>query len=490
MVLRSLTSFGRVDAESDNGLADFFVETPSYQSIENQQRLVVVGRKGAGKTAIHSMLLEGSKKWSNVFVAGLDFRNYPWELHAAAGPSESSGPEQYAPLWQLLILVELSKLVLRDGPQQSGREAWQARRSLKRFIKRNWGGVDARVSQMFTRSSYSLTVEPKALGFSLFSFRRERVPKERLAGSLGNVNSALREVLKKLMVPDISYFVLLDDLDGGFSGDDRVSHNRLIALLMAARESQIWAQKAGLKFLPVVFMRSDIYAALKFPTKNRITADALERIAWSEQKTGPASLRKLIDKRIEAAISYDSADPWHEVFLDGDLIDSIPLYEFMAARTHRRPRDMIRLANGCLEEANREQAARIGAEHVLAALPKYATYLLDEISDAAHQSVPDWEEHLMTLRRMETIRFDRAAFAAEHEKGPSEASVDHALRDLYLFGVIGYTQGKNVVYAHYNDAGLDAGATHFEVHPGLWPELGPASPDGRPGEGDRGQAVG
>lgn len=483
MVLRSLTSFGKVDAESDIGLADFFIETPSYTDIENQNRLLVVGRKGAGKTAIYSTLLRRSQTtWNDVFASGLDFRNYPWDLHDAACSAVSSDSERYAPLWQFLILIELSKLVLRQEPKQPGRDGRRAQRRLKRFIKRNWGTVDTKVAQIFTRTSYKLTVEPKAFGFSLFSLNREKVPREKLAVSLASVNEWLCDTLATILDRESLYFVLLDDLDGDFGADDAAARDRLIGLLVAAREIRIWARTSRLPFTPVVFMRSDIYATLRFPSKNKISTGDLEEIAWSDEEDNPTSLKALIAQRVAAVIGYASNDPWREVFT-GESIDGNSLYEFMAAHTHLRPRDMIQLANACLDCANGAQASHIGANHIQAALPAYSKYLLNELTDAAHQSVTDWDEHIMTLRRIGEPSFDRAKFAKEHELGSSDASVDHSLRDLYGFGAIGYVQGSNVIFAHASDSAIDSGATLFEVHPGIQAALGLTSRLD-PGEGD------
>ena len=473
MVLRSLKSFGKVDAESDYGLTEFFLETPSYRRIETQERLVVSGHKGAGKTAISSMLLNRAKtkRWSNFLAAGLDFRNYPWDIHDATCPAGSSDSERYAPLWEFLILVELAKLIVREEADPADPKARRARKKLKRFIKRNWGDTESSVGQILSRATYKLTVQPEAFGFSLFSLSREKVPREQLATSLGNIITWLKRMLETALHRESSYFVLLDDLDGGFRAHEPSTKDRLVGVLVAAREIRIWASTEKLPFVPVVFMRSDIYATLQFTAKNKITAEDLERIAWSDAEAGPASLKRLIDQRIAAAIEYKERDPWSEVFAE-ELIGGRSLYEFMVSRTHLRPRDMIKLANLCLEQANEDRAERIGARHVEAALPVYSGYLLDELADAAHQSVPDWEEHLMTLRRLGCTTFGEDEFKAEHEHGSSTDTSGHALRDLYRFGAVGYEQGGSIVFAHDSDAGLDAGAMRFEVHPGLWDALG------------------
>jgi hypothetical protein len=478
MVLRSLQSFGEGNAESDSGLSDFFIETPSYKGIENQRRLVVVGRKGAGKTAIYSMLLErAEQRWSNFLAVGLGFEDYPWHLHDAACPNEMPTNDQYASLWQFLILVETSKLVLRKGKQRYDRSARRARRRLKRFIKRNWGSVDAKVSQMFARSVYNLTLEPSAFGFKLFSLKRENVPREELASSLTAVNGWLREVLVELVDPASSYFVLLDDLDDGFDASNPAANSPLVGLLLAAREVRNWAAKKKLQLTPVVFMRSDIYSELRFPSKNKIT-EIHENIAWSEFADDPASLKTLIDRRIRAALPFETEDPWREVFTS-EMIDGLPLYAFMASRTHRRPRDMIKLANLSLARANSDAAQKIARKHVEAALPAFSKYLLGEVADPAHQLVPEWREHVMTIKRLGRSCFSRADFRAAHEASPSDANCDHVLEHLYVFGVIGYVQGDNIVYAHHDDDPLDAGASHYEVHPGLRPALLSVSTNGR-----------
>ena len=71
--LTDIEEFGRIDAESEELLAEFFLRTDAYQRIEDQERLVVVGRKGTGKTAIYKILQERVAHYTNTFGTGLQF---------------------------------------------------------------------------------------------------------------------------------------------------------------------------------------------------------------------------------------------------------------------------------------------------------------------------------------------------------------------------------------------------------------------------------
>src|SRR5687767_5960786 len=110
--LDRIPEFGRIDAESEDQLGAFFLRTEAYQRIEDQKRLVVVGRKGTGKTAIYKVLAERPDAFIDVFVAPLRFRDYPWGTHAQVQDNAAAPVERYSSSWKFLILVELAKMVL------------------------------------------------------------------------------------------------------------------------------------------------------------------------------------------------------------------------------------------------------------------------------------------------------------------------------------------------------------------------------------------
>src|SRR4051794_24710193 len=114
-LLRLIPEFGRIDAESEAQLSDFFIRTDAYARVEDQDHIVVVGRKGTGKTAIYKTLLQRQNNYNNYFVAGLQFRDYPWGVHQEVRDTTAAPVERYSASWKFLILVELSKLILTSA---------------------------------------------------------------------------------------------------------------------------------------------------------------------------------------------------------------------------------------------------------------------------------------------------------------------------------------------------------------------------------------
>src|SRR5215216_5799382 len=141
-LIRQMREFGRIDAEAELQLADFFVRTDAYRRIFQQEHVVVVGRKGTGKTAIYKALQQQSTGLARTHVVGLQFKNYPWQAHSEVEDATVAPIERYTESWQFLILVELAKLALLSPRFMAATERAQAaRESVERFIEANWGEV-------------------------------------------------------------------------------------------------------------------------------------------------------------------------------------------------------------------------------------------------------------------------------------------------------------------------------------------------------------
>ena len=51
-VLDSISNFGAIDAESDDKLIEYFIESPELDKLKNYEKGIVLGRKGSGKTDV------------------------------------------------------------------------------------------------------------------------------------------------------------------------------------------------------------------------------------------------------------------------------------------------------------------------------------------------------------------------------------------------------------------------------------------------------
>jgi hypothetical protein len=471
MDLSALTTFGLGDAESEQRLAAYFLETPSYEGIEAGRRLVVCGRKGSGKTAIYRTLLERAAAWSNVHAVGIPFDGYASPLVTSDDRdrvSVGSVTEQ----WRFVLLLELAKLVLRTGIAVGSR---RRKRQLRRFIENNWGDLDGELHATFAPAKYSFVLEPTAFGFSLGSLRRERIPREQLGAILPRVNLWLKATLGSMLPEeDAQIFLLLDDLDAGWDAEDATARARIVGLLVAARDVRIWAAPLRCAVLPVLFLRSDVLAEVQFEGKNKVITDLVEHIRWQGEDHAEADLRCLLVQRIQALIGSRYEVGWDDVFEAYD--ETQPnVYDAMVALTQLRPRDMIELANFALKQAQATRAPRIGRNHVEASLPEYSAYLLREIADVAHQGAASWPTCEMTLRRMGLRQFTRPQLEAAHG---NSATVEQTLRTLYIHGTIGYWQREQLVFGFQEELPFDPSASTYEIHPGLCCALGVTEPSG------------
>lgn len=478
--LDDIEEFGRIDAESERFLQEFFIKTDAYARVEDQEHIIVVGRKGTGKTAIYEVLLERASKVPNLFGTGLKFRDYPWGIHDQVKDTNAAPVERYTNSWTFLVLVELAKLALTDQSRVFGvnSDEARARTALERFVTTNWGSVRFEFKDIFRRNQYQFEFNPQFAASGIGTIRRHTVPRGELGSKLTEANRWLRACLERVLSSDNWYYLLFDELDIGYDPSDDEYGQRLTGLLLAARDVYKWANDADFAVGPIVFLRSDIYDALSFPDKNKLTRNLVEVLSWTDELSGENSLKALIDQRIRVLLHVDSSDPWLEVFDDAVMRGTQHKAKHIASRTYLRPRDMIQFCNACLTRAKSAGSERITNEAVVAARRPYSEYLIQELDDEIHATYPDWERYLDVLRRIHVTRFERTEFDkafATLNLSKLGLTEGEALEMLYRFGVIGFTKfggsgygGSSVAFSYRDEMiNFDPGASMFTVHPGL-----------------------
>ena len=97
--LRDFSTFGEIAAEDDPVL-DYFLTTSAVSEIATGKTLLVLGRKGSGKTALVKHFTETQPKTHGL---PLSLRNYPWNAHAALIDKGASDTEAYVASWSLQI---------------------------------------------------------------------------------------------------------------------------------------------------------------------------------------------------------------------------------------------------------------------------------------------------------------------------------------------------------------------------------------------------
>jgi hypothetical protein len=467
--LRGLSSFGDVAAE-DDAVLDYFLATDAVKDIAENRVFLVLGRKGAGKTAIVRHFSEGT---TSTVSRALSLRGYPWTLHAQRIDRGASEIESYVSTWRYLLASQLAALVLSKVGEGAGAEA----RSIREFFRENYGEPGVALSELLRPQRLKLSkfsLEPTVLGNKLGGIALERSSTDLSLGLELNalttsLLNAARALCARAKLPSV--LLHLDELDQGLSSLDEPRARMLIGLILAARTLRQELQGMGTKVNTVVYLRSDLWNDLEFSDKNKISQTATLHLAWDSE-----SLKRLVNARLNAKLGRGAT--WDTVAEPDLMRGSQTKWNHILARTFLRPRDVIKFLNAMLEraKARSEEPLVFSNEDTVDSRDAYSQYLKDELDDEILPHWAKWEEALQACSAIATVTFEREQFVQEYEERRSSrnpVTADDALEQLYRFSVIGYERrsgyGGSSWAFQYTDpeVGWDRSAKRFKVHLGL-----------------------
>ena len=490
--LGSIENFGAIDADNDDLLLESFEDHEAFQRALARSRFLLVGRKGSGKTAIFKKMLTISRP--DYFCFGHTFSDYPWHHHNLQARVGIPDYDRFTHSWKYLIFLTTAKIVLNhDQSLPHSDTAMDAMARVERFVIDTYGTRDPDVTQIFTPTK-RLKLKPHfELDWKILKagVAPESVPMEELPTIVQELNANLLTYIMATLNPEHEYFICFDQLDLGFDPTNKDYADRLIGLLLAARDINIAARNAWKKFFVVVFLRDDIYDNLHFEDKNKITENFISLIEWDTPRTDK-TLKQLMEKRFAVLLADSKSEQarWESVFNEQqEMPGHQTKYQHILDRTYLRPRDMIRFCNSTLKAFKvRVQLPAPGQifenTDVHEARPDYSHYFVNELDDEIHKHVPRYREYLEVLRGLGTWQFDKAAFSGQFnatvEAGDGEVAIDTALRQLYEFSVIGFYRpggrgygGSEYVFRYKEPrTKYDPAAVRFRVHPGLIDVLG------------------
>lgn len=107
---------GKLSAERDDNLINYFFDNGVLKNvIEKPSSFLILGRKGAGKTALFRYLTTNPKQFleNDEVLVSLSFEDYNWRVHSLLSNEYAAESLAYKQSWKFVILVEVIKAYLK-----------------------------------------------------------------------------------------------------------------------------------------------------------------------------------------------------------------------------------------------------------------------------------------------------------------------------------------------------------------------------------------
>lgn len=457
----SKVDFGRYDAESDPNLLEYFLVTGTTKDAAGGAQLVI-GRKGAGKTALFKHLFATLDSR----VVDLDLTEYVFQVHKKLLDSGLSREFAYTSSWRLLILSAMFARVRDDLPKVDRRKGDDALKAIG--LGKNGGAFRAMLDWLARVRKVKLpSVTGVADGGSLeLDSKTESVLDTATADGL----SALEDVLAAECIRQ-PVTVLLDRLDDAWDGS-KESLDLITGAVRATRALALRLPQSGPS--PVVtFLRTDLWEKLSFNDRNKMSQDIIF-LDWS---TG--ELEDVIDRRVVKSAGVKEGHGWETAFTQSEMRQRASAKTYVLKRTIGRPRDVVAFSTFALKEARTNGHERIESDDIYAAEKRYSKHALDELRDEIERHVGDFAEVVNTLKGLGKRTFSASDWQQSAiSNGMSGQEAERVLEQLFEASAVGVhraggaTGGSRTTFRYQDRHLRSTDEALLQVHLAFVRELG------------------
>jgi hypothetical protein len=458
--------FGQVSAERDEHLSEYFYENGVLQNvIDDRHQFLILGRKGAGKTAVFSHFSDNSQKYlkpGDVSIS-LSLQNYSWDVHNLLASEGKASSLAYIQSWKYVIYLLAIKELSANG------NTHKALKKAAGVIGRIYSSPAPNLAEVVGQKllqlsslklpSGGLDLEGGALdslsasgGEVTFNdVKNDSTLQGALNRSVERLTDYFETALLATMESGGRVFVTFDRIDEAWDTASFESSQRVISGLIGAAETISSRFKGSLR--PVIFLREDIFDTLDLNDKNKLRSDCGQLLAWSRE-----SLSRLILDRVNFFARRAGQDEFsriEQVFDREQMRQQRAPFDYISLRTMQRPRDFIRffqLVKGDMKERLENpydeepvDEVHLECQAIYNAEPAYSEWLLEELRDEWRVQFPRINELFSALQNYgsTTLTADNLKVSLEALNvmvGPTELNM--YLRFMYDNSILGFRVGK------------------------------------------------
>lgn len=359
---------GDIRAESDHGMLHrAFYETPDYRSLlESDEKVIVVGRRGTGKSALTYRLSDEWKEGQEgkgsilVVVSPDEHHTLGLEPHIAKTGTK------------FLAIRAASRLLWKYGLILQITQTLSSRYKTKDLV----GGSELLLSHLRLWGKQELPFYDK-LRATLKRILAENIPTDEFIGHLADTLdiNAVEKEFRKLLEHSRPIRILVDRLDEGFD-PSKTGIAFIDGVVTAAIDI---ASSYRSKIRPIVFLRDNIFRAVAYHDQDyarNIEGQTL-RLHWDVN-----TLFYMVCNRIRAAFDdkqQNNKRLWNR-YVSHELVDEEG-FRHCLKFTLYRPRDILILLNSAFENASKRDLAATTTTIGLVDIEKSAKTISDNRLD-------------------------------------------------------------------------------------------------------------
>jgi hypothetical protein len=344
MIDLSQLRFGAPAAERDIGIGldDYFVESEAYQRLAARQKMVVLGNRGSGKSAIFKVFAERARR-KGTLVLELRPEDYSYELLSSLLKSEREGSwakyGAFSAAWKYLILVLVMKEITKHGPRiKTGASA-----KVYEYLRDNHqGSQDTPISVLV---SYLKRIEGFKIGSYEASIKTKELTKLYKLEEIEHLLPCIQELVQKKPVA-----VLIDELDKGWDSSEDAK-----AFVAGLFQASVSLNEKSPNLTVYISLRQELYDSIpSLYDDAQKYRDIIETIRWDE-----SSLLSVVSKRVRYSVpdlkNASDAECWNAVFAETLQYRKTKSFNYMIDRTLYRPREIIQFCTDALEESRKHK---------------------------------------------------------------------------------------------------------------------------------------
>jgi hypothetical protein len=329
--------FGALAAERDvSGLHSYFLESESFRRFRDGRKTVALGNRGAGKTAIFTMVAAHERALGN-FVVELSPDQFSYEILTQSMVKEVEGSwakhGAYASAWKFLLYVAAMKAAVQEKGLRVGAGA-----RIYSYLRDHHS--DFSLNPIATLISFLKRLEKLKVGNYEAALKARELHRLYRLEEIEPLLNDLNETCAKHKV-----VILVDELDRGWDASEDAKAF-VAGLFQAATSINIRTKNVRV----LISLRQELYENIPSLYEDaQKVRDIIEVLEWDESQ-----LRELVAKRIghsyPESAKIPSGERWNLVFANSQEYGKPGSFKYMADRTLLRPRELITF---CIEARDR-----------------------------------------------------------------------------------------------------------------------------------------